>query len=70
SPGARDAMNAHLATVEKFVWKNMRKETSVAGGQIGRAGAPPARAASETRAGTNGGRTQGGGVEPGAKRKG
>jgi GntR family transcriptional repressor for pyruvate dehydrogenase complex len=70
SPGARDAMNAHLATVEKFVWKNMRKETSVAGGQIGRAGAPPARAASETRAGTNGGRTQGGGVEPRAKRKG
>ena len=70
SEGARGAMNAHLATVEEFVWENMRKETSVAGGRIGRAGAPLARAASGARAGTNGGRTRGSGAGPRAKRKG
>ncbi len=70
SEGARGAMNAHLATVEEFVWKNMRKETSVAGGRIGRAGVPLARAASGARAGTNRGRTRGSGAGPRAKRKG
>lgn len=70
SEGAHGAMNAHLATVEEFVWKNMRKETSVAGGRIGRAGVPLARAASGARAGTNRGRTRGSGAGPRAKRKG